>query len=81
MSEFRYLECSCSSPEHTIRFARDEDFLYMTFFLENGSWPRRLLTAIKYVFGHKSNYGHFDEVVLGREEINRLLETLKNEYP
>lgn len=76
MGEFQYLECSCTSPEHTVRFAKDEEFLYMTFFLECSPWYRRLWNAVKYVFGYKCRYGHFDEVVLGREEAGRLLEIL-----
>lgn len=77
MSEFEYLECSCSTPEHTVRFARDEDFLYMTFFLEHAPWYGRLWNAVRYVMGYKCRYGHFDEVVLGREEVGRLIDVLR----
>lgn len=75
--DFEYLECSCSTPEHTVRFAKDEDFLYMTFFLDGGPWHRRLWNAVRYLFGYKCRYGHFDEVVLGREEVERLVGILR----
>lgn len=80
MSEFEYLECSCRSPEHAVRFARDEDFIYMTFFLDCAPWHRRLWNAVRYVMGYKCRYGHFDEVVLGRDEVARLLEILGNAH-
>ena len=74
--EFFYLECSCSSPEHTVRFIRDEEFTYMTFFLSEGPWYSRLAKAVKYVFGYKCRYGHFDEVVLGKNEVAELIRVL-----
>lgn len=74
--EFRYLECSCGTPEHTVRFLKDENFLYMTFFLSNAPWHRRIVNALKYVFGYKCRYGHFDEVVLGEEEVQKLINIL-----
>jgi hypothetical protein len=51
----KYLECSCTSPEHTVRFAKDED----------------------YVFGYKCRYDHFDEVILDREEVKKLISVLR----
>ena len=77
MQEFRYLECRCSTPEHTVRFAKDEDFVYMTFFLADLPWFSRVVNAVKYVFGYKCMYGHFDEVVLGKEELGSLIEILE----
>lgn len=80
MSEdFKYLECRCTTPEHTLRFARDEDHTYITFFLDNGPWYRRVVTGIRYILGYKCRYGHFDEVVLGRDEVRRLVEILGDE--
>jgi hypothetical protein len=79
MSDFEYLECECSSPEHTVRFAKDEDFVYMTFFLESGPWYRRVASAFRHIFGYKSRYGHFDEVVMDRETAARMAEILKGE--
>lgn len=78
--EFRYLECECTSPEHTLRIARDEDHTYITFFLEGGPWWRRLTNAVKYLFGYKCRYGHFDEIVLGEDKVRELVEALKGEW-
>lgn len=74
--EFRYLECECSTPEHTVRFARDEDCTYITFFLEGGPWYKRVVTGLKYIFGYKCRYGHFDEVVLRDDKVKKLVEIL-----
>lgn len=78
---FRYLECRCSTPEHTVRFAKDEDSMYITFFLSFGPWYERLFVATKYLFGYKCRYGHFDEIVLGRKEVENLVRILKEETP
>lgn len=77
--DFRYLECECSTPEHTVRFLRDEDYTYITFFLGTGPWYKRVVTAVKYVFGYKCRYGHFDEVILGSDKVRELVEILKSE--
>lgn len=66
--KIKYLECDCHSPEHTLRFSYFEDepdTLFIEPHLYNyQKWYQRLWAAIKYVFGHCSNYGHFDCIVL-----------------
>jgi hypothetical protein len=38
---------------------------------------KRIKVAIKYIFGHKSIYGHFDSFLLKPEDSERLIEHLK----
>ena len=70
-----YLDCDCDSPEHLIRFSYfedDKDYVYLEVHLyPHGFWSR-LLTAIKYIFGHRSEYGDFSETVLGKEKVQQL---------
>lgn len=75
--EFEYLECSCSTPEHTVRFLKDDDFVYMTFFLSEAPWYKRIVNALRYVFGYKCRYGHFDEVVLDKEGVAKMIDILR----
>lgn len=73
----KYIECSCSCSEHTMRFSwydgPDEREMYLHIFLNNkcGFW-KRLWYGIKYIFGFKSAYGHFDEVIMRHQEVTQL---------
>jgi len=71
-----YMECSCSSTEHLIRFSFDKEynFLYLNIHLANcNSWYKRVWVAIKYIFGYKSKYGAFDEFIFKNENVKDLL--------
>lgn len=72
-----YFECSCYSTEHTLKFIFDDDpdfpNLYVHVFLSEEPWYRRILKAIKYVFGYKCRYGHFDEFVMRHEDCDRFI--------
>ena len=75
-----YFECSCSSKEHTF---------CVTSELSDGDWPPELffhfqliqpknifnkfVTAIRYLFGYKCRYGHWDVVNLSEDDTNRLI--------
>lgn len=76
-----YFECRCSSPEHTLRlwFDDDKDFpcVYVSVFLSNEGWVKRLRNAFRYVLGYKCAYGHFDEFILREEDCDRLIAILK----
>jgi len=80
-----YFDCACGSSEHTLRFVLDSDnnTIYTLVFLNQyrGFW-KRLLVAIKYLFGYKCKYGHWDEWILKPEdvtEITLLLNKIKND--
>jgi hypothetical protein len=62
-------ECDCGLLEHICRITHFEDQQPGVFYLEmmmfNWQNPlRRIWTAIRYIFGKKSPYGHFDEIIL-----------------
>jgi hypothetical protein len=70
--------CECSSAEHQmiIRWDSedlDDDFVYVTIHLnpEYSIW-NRVKHAIKYIFGYRSRYGHFDEIILKKSDANNL---------
>jgi len=61
--EVTHIECQCFSPDHTLRFMYDEEdnSLYTDVFLyQYHNIFKRIWLAIKYVFGQRSGYGHFD---------------------
>ena len=71
--------CECLSPEHQIIFRYFKDpsdswpEMYMSVHL--GYWEgflHRLWVGLRYAFGYRSKYGHFDEVVMGVPTVRRL---------
>ena len=76
--------CECSSCEHQliIRYDNNEDEVYVNMHLANYKrfW-RRLWHGLKYIFGYKSRYGEFDEVILRKEDadnLQKVVDHLKN---
>ena len=72
-------ECDCHDFEHSLRFAYvpnpHEDSppeLYVEVHLCSPGFWRRLWKGIRYIFGYKSRYGHFDEVGINRESVDQL---------
>ncbi len=72
-----FFECSCYSPEHSLRFILDKDpefpLLYTEIYLSQyHSFLGRIWIAIKYVFGYRCRYGHWDTWILKRDDAKRL---------
>lgn len=73
-----YVACSCLSSEHTLRYMYCDDMdggdlLWTSVYLNNyRSVMKRIWIAIKYVFGYKSRYGHFDCTSMSLEEGEKL---------
>lgn len=77
--DWKYFECACYSPEHTLRFLVSDENLYAYVFLNPDPLHRRIWNAVKYVFGYQCAYGHFDEFILRPADADRLI-TLLNKY-
>lgn len=77
-----YYECRCESPEHVLRFTYSEEeyykpdekeaVVYLNVFLSTGGFWHRVKEGVKYIFGHKSKYGHFDDWIMKREDAEKL---------
>lgn len=73
-----WLPCACGWIEHQLRASIiDIDATESEFAIEIHlvTWRRfwgRLWDGLRYAFGHKSKYGNFDEILLGREDVKRL---------
>lgn len=69
------LLCECTSAEHQliVRWDNEDNEVYVNVHLATymGFWER-LWSGLKYAFGHKSRYGAFDEVVLRKEDADKL---------
>ena len=80
-----HVECACRSPEHTIKFfVIDDDNsngidaeISMNIFLSEFGVFTRLYRGIKYIFGYKCKYGHFDEVLIDKATANEIIKIMK----
>jgi hypothetical protein len=64
--------CSCNSIEHQMSFFYDEKEkeLYTEVHLYNyKNFFKRLISAIKYIFGYKSKYGNWDSMIFKKEDL------------
>lgn len=77
--------CECNNTEHQIVFSHFEDDheeVYMSVHLvpEYNIW-KRLKNAIKYLFGHRSIYGDFDEFIFQKKDAYKLVKLAKHLDP
>jgi hypothetical protein len=84
--DIKYFECNCGSADHTLRFVFDyeEKEVYTEVQLKSPKFHERVWKAVKYIFGFKSKYGHWDctlmlesEVKVLRDELTNFLEKIK----
>ena len=68
--------CKCSSCEHLVivnYWLDDKDIeVYMSIHLAKERFFQRLLHAIRYIFGYRSKYGDFDEIILRPEDWKKM---------
>lgn len=83
IDETKLFRCNCGSMEHhfTMTYWPDdypgERFIYVkTYLFTFDNIFKRARAAIKYVFGYKCKYGHWDEVLLDREKTQELVRYL-----
>ena len=75
MNQPVYLECACHSEEHTLKFVYDpeaRELFTMVFLHQYRSFWQRLWVAVRYAFGYKSRFGHWDCFILKPEDAPRL---------
>ena len=68
--------CRCHDIHHQF-IIRTVDFdkypeIYVSVFLYRYDFFKRLVNGIKYIFGHRSVFGYFDEVIIWPEDAPRL---------
>ena len=80
MKTFDVLICGCSSLEHQIivRYDNDNDTVYCGIHLKRIGFWKRLIHAVRYVFGYKSKYGDFEEFILKKEHAHQLLNIINH---
>lgn len=70
--------CDCYSSEHQMIFNpspdETENVIYVHVHLNKRPFWSRLKYGLKYIFGYKSKYGAFDEMILSSKHSKQLLE-------
>lgn len=69
--------CQCENTEHQMifsYFSDDEDRdLFVTIHLKpERNIFKRIKNAVKYIFGHRSRFGDFDEFMFNKKDADRL---------
>lgn len=64
--------CACHSPEHQLLVTCDEGFVYLEVHLAKLPLRKRIAHAFRYVFGYRSQFGDFDEILLNEETAHKL---------
>lgn len=74
-----YFDCECACSEHVLRFIYmgaykdiEPPQLYLDLFLYHyHNFFQRIWIAIKYIFGYKCKYGHFDNWIIDVKDAQR----------
>ncbi len=74
-----HVVCKCHSLEHQVFFWYDEDNneLYCEpHLITSENFFQRLWAGLKYAFGYKSRYGHWDNTLFSDEDLKKLKDFL-----
>ncbi len=67
--------CQCYNTEHQLIFSYNKDwekvFVSVHLSPEYKIW-KRIWFAIKYMFGYRCKYGHFDEFIFNKDDADKL---------
>lgn len=68
--------CRCHSIEHQFVISLvdfdDDPEIFLEIYLSPDGFFKRLVYGIKYIFGHRSRFGAFEEIILKPEDAPRL---------
>ena len=59
--------CACESLQHSFVVTAEGDDMFIEIHLSPLPFRNRLENAIRYLFGYRSRYGDFEEIVLTPE--------------
>ena len=74
--------CECKSLEHLVAFwydTEDEAIYIEPRLMTHRNFFKRLWVGVKYIFGYKSRFGEFDELILGIDSQKKLRDILNEQ--
>jgi hypothetical protein len=78
------LLCDCHHAEHQLiirKFPEDHEIVYLEVHLAPHSFFKRLKAGVKYILGHKSKFGAWDEFILNKSHVPALRRVIKHLEP
>lgn len=73
--------CQCENAEHQLIFRAFKDdvdpWVYVSIHLCKLPFWKRLYNGVKYIFGHRSMYGDFDEIILTSDHCKQLQKVVR----
>ena len=68
--------CQCNNIEHQLIFSYFSDDenreVYVSVHLSPDSFWKRIWNSIKYIFGYRCMFGHFDEFIFKKQDADKL---------
>lgn len=83
MIEHELFICKCENTEHQLIFSyfpedeEDREIYVSVNLLPEYNIFKRIWTGLKYIFGHRSIYGYFDEFIFKQSDSHKLIKILK----
>lgn len=76
-SEHKLFICQCNSTEHQLIFSyfpddEDKEVYVSVHLIPERNILKRIWMAIKYIFGYRCCYGHFDEFIFKKSDAESL---------
>jgi len=78
MEDVILCDCGCAEHQVLVRAFDDEEEVYLTIHLMKRSFWYRVKYGVKYIFGYKSRYGAWDEIILSKNHIPKLNKIIKH---
>lgn len=73
--------CACHDVNHSMMYETDvvdnEKFVYLSIHLNKVPFHKRLIYAIKYIFGHQNSFGAFEEFIIDKSNIQGFEDIVK----
>lgn len=83
-SKYTTILCSCKNSEHLVllHYDSDDKMVYMEYHLCTLPFWKRIIVGIKYIFGFRSKYGEYGELIITEDnykEFKPIIDFFENE--
>lgn len=83
MKSEHWVVCECGSLEHFMQISYEpqlDDCVFVTIHLSELPFWKRVKLAFLYVLGRKSKYGNFEEIILNKKQLKKVIDVMKDNY-
>ena len=72
----KFFSCECSSFDHLFSITYDNEDCFICVHLSPKSLFQRIIGATKYIFGFRSKYGDFEEIIIKKDDVQSIIDIL-----